>query len=98
MLSIACVTVGAGANAEEQLWLFVEYFEPCHKGRRYCAPWASPVLPTWPHLAEIATTSERYDWVLASAVEGVHLLAPDANDAKKVYAVLNTDRALWHER
>ena len=86
------------AVIHSELWLFVDYLKPAHPDRRGRAPWYSTVLPVWPHLQAIPTNAERYDWVLASGVEGVHLLAPDTNNPRRFYAVLDTDRALWHER
>ena len=81
-----------------QLWVFVEYLNPAHTHRRGVAAWNSPVIPAWPHVTTVTVDSQRYDFVLATAVEGVHMLAPDVNNSQSYYAVPDTDRALWHER
>ena len=78
--------------------MFVEYLEPAHPGNRATAPWKSSVIPTWPHLKAAAIQARRYDMVTANAVESVHWIPPDSNQTQHFYAVLDSDRALWHER
>jgi hypothetical protein len=94
--ALAFVTLETDGHAEP--YIFVEYFNYAHPRNKRKAKWAYPVMPTWPHLAKIASNAQRYDFVPAAAVEGVHLIVEDSNSPRHAYAVLNTDRMLWHER
>jgi hypothetical protein len=85
-------------EANDTCWLFVELFEPAHPYKYKTAKWQSSVIPNWPHLREHVTTSERYDCVEFSAVEGVHFVAPDSVTPGCHWAVMNSGRMIWHER
>jgi hypothetical protein len=79
------------------LWLFVEYYAPAHPSNRKRAEWEHAVLPHWPHVQEYEDINERYDCVQASAVEGVHFMAPDINRPGYHYVVRASSTRLWHE-
>jgi hypothetical protein len=85
-------------EANDTCWLFVELYEPAHPHKYKTAKWQNSVIPNWPHLRDIARTSERYDCVEFSAVEGVHFVAPDSVTEGCHWAVLNSGTMLWHER
>jgi len=79
------------------LWLFLEYYAPAHPTNRTRAKWEHAVFPHWPHVQEYEDINERYDCVQASAVEGVHFLAPDIIRPGYHYVVRASSTRLWHE-
>jgi hypothetical protein len=77
--------------------LFLEYLDPAHPSRRGRAKWEGEYIPHWPHLKEVPDAISRYDCVPASAVEGVHFVAPDICNARHYYVVRAAGTRLWDE-
>jgi hypothetical protein len=80
-----------------RLWLFLEYYAHAHPGNYKRAKWENTVMPNWPHVQEYTDDNERYDCIQASAVEGVHFMAPDINNPGYHYVVRASSTRLWHE-
>ena len=78
--------------------MFVEYYLPAHPGNGVAAVWQTPTIPNRPHLKDERIAVRRYDILPADAVESVHLVVPDLGRANFYWAVVHSDKCLWHEK
>ena len=78
--------------------MFVEYYLPAHPNNSVAAVWQTPTIPNRPHLKDERILMRRYDILPADAVESVHLVVPDLGRANHYWAVVHSDRCLWHEK
>ena len=77
--------------------MFVEYYLPAHPGNGVAAVWQTPTIPNRPHLKDERISVRRYDILPADAVESVHLVVPDLGRPNYYWAVVHSDKCLWHE-